>query len=154
MYFFRTILALLILTLNTFAQNEGAKWFTGGGAGIDFMTTPPSTFAVNTLTVQQHGAASISDAAGNLLFYSDGVTVWNRNHLVMANGTGIIGNHVAIQAALILKQPGNNSLFYLFSNLSQGPSIGGNYLHYSIVDMSLAAGNGSVVTKNVPPYFN
>lgn len=33
--------------------------------------------------------ASISDSAGNLLFYTNGEKVWNKNHEVMPNGEGL-----------------------------------------------------------------
>ncbi len=62
----------------------------------------------------------------------------------MPNGTGLLGTNAA-QSAIILKQPGNNANYYIFT--VQGG--GGSGLRYSIVDMSLAAGTGSVVNKNI-----
>ena len=95
------------------AQNETKKWYFGKGTGLDFMTSPPSTIAVSSMTTSG-GCASVADAAGNLLFYTNGGTIWNRLHNVMANGSGISGDIAAVQNCVILKQPGNSNLYYLF----------------------------------------
>jgi hypothetical protein len=125
------------------AQNEGAKWFFGEYAGLDFMTTPPTILTGSMVT--QEGCSSISDGAGNLLFYTDGSTVWDKNHNVMSNGTGLLGNFSTTQSGVIVKKPGSASLYYIFTQDASGNSP----LNYSIVDITLAAGNGSVTTKNV-----
>jgi hypothetical protein len=108
------------------------------------MTNPPTVITHNTLYTYE-GSASAAYGAGNLLFYTDGSTIWNKMQLVMANGTGILGNGSTVQAALIAKQPGNQNIYYVFSLDLQG---GPNGLRYSLVDMSLAAGMGSVTIKN------
>jgi gliding motility-associated-like protein len=105
------------------------------------MTNPPGvlTGSIN----QVEGCASIADAVGNLLFYTDGITVWNQTHSVMANGTGLFGNSSATQSALIIRKPGSTTIYYIFTeDAGNGPFC------YSIVDMSLAAGMGSVTVKN------
>ncbi len=95
------------------------------------------------------GCSSIADAAGNLLFYTDGATVYNSSHVTMANGTMLFGNNSACQACVIIKQPGSATLYYIFT--VQGVS-GPAGLNYSIVDMSLSAGQGSVTVKNATLY--
>lgn len=108
------------------------------------MISPPTILNVGVLNSFE-GCSSISDAAGNLLFYTNGVTVWNRFHVVMTNGTGLQGDPHATQSALILKQPGNANIYYIFTLDSYA---GANGLRYSIVDISLSGGNGSVIIKN------
>ncbi len=66
----------------------------------------------------------------------------------MGNGTGLLGYNLATQSALIVKQPGNTNIYYIFTV----PHQGFDGLHYSIVDMTLAAGMGSVTVKNVLLY--
>ena len=63
----------------------------------------------------EEGSSSISDASGNLLFYSDGTKVWNRNHIQMLNGFGLNGgvSTSSTQACLIIKQPGNTNIYYI-----------------------------------------
>jgi hypothetical protein len=65
-----------------FAQNEHQKWFFGRQAGLDFASGSP--VAINGSLIQtDEGTSSICDGAGNLLFYTDGQTVYNRNHNIM-----------------------------------------------------------------------
>lgn len=93
------------------------------------------------------GTSSIADANGNLLFYSDGINVWNKNHLIMPNGIGLLSNSSSTQAALIIRQPGSNSLYYLFTTDAFEGAFG---LHYNVVDMSLNSGLGDVSLLNGP----
>ncbi|MBX3165722.1 MAG: hypothetical protein KF900_14695, partial [Bacteroidetes bacterium] len=140
-YFF---IAFVFCAGFSLAQNENSKWYFGFGAALDFMTTPPTPLnnsAMNTL----EGCASIADAAGNLLFYTDGITVYNASHSQMVNGTGLNGNFSSAQSAIIVRQPGTSTIYYIFTMGSNG----GMGLCYSVVDMSLAAGMGSVTVKNV-----
>ena len=142
------LIALLVFTsLFSLSQNETKKWVYGTHAGLDFLTTSPSIFSTSINAPE--GCSSISDINGNLLFYSDGVTVWMQNHQVMANGTGLLGDLSATQSAMIVKQPGNSNIYYLFTVDRFGNSNG---LRYSIIDMSLAAGMGSVTIKNTLLY--
>lgn len=135
---------LMCFALSFMGQNEFAKWYFGKYTGLDFMTNPPSVINHSTLNTFE-GSASMADGAGNLLFYTDGITIWNKQQAVMANGTGLMGNSSTVQSALIVKQPGNSNIYYVFTLDLQG---GPNGLRYSLVDMNLAAGMGSVTTKN------
>jgi gliding motility-associated-like protein len=92
------------------------------------------------------GSSSIADANGNLLFYTDGLTVWNRNHLVMTNGTGLHGDQSSIQAALVIPWPLDPDKYIVFTTANNALPNG---MKYSIVDMSLSGGLGEVTTKNV-----
>ncbi len=130
-----------------YSQNETKKWYFGLQAGLDFSTNPPTVLTNGVTAPADEAYASIADTQGNLLFYTNGVTVWNKTHTVMANGSGLDGNTSATQGALIVKQPGNNNLYFVFT-LDAGALPNG--LKYSVVDMALASGNGSVTIKNVP----
>jgi PKD repeat protein len=141
-------LLLMVFVLNANAQNEFSKWYFGHNAGLDFSTSPP-TILTNGIVNAIDGVATISDHNGNLLFYTDGSGVANSMHAVMANGTGLFGGGGSTQTAIIVKQPGNNTLYYIFT---VAPTGGSNGACYSIVDMSLAAGLGSVTVKNAPMY--
>ncbi len=142
----KTRLSILLIScaLSMIGQNEYAKWYFGKFTGLDFMTNPPSVINHTTMNTFE-GSASVADGAGNLLFYTDGITIWNKQQLVMANGTGLLGSSTTVQSALIVKQPGNANIYYVFTMDLQG---GPNGLRYSLVDMNLAAGMGSVTIKN------
>lgn len=139
------VLLSVFVVLRGFSQGEANVWYFGMNAGLNFPFGPP-TALTNGMCNTSEGSASIADAAGNLLFYTDGITVWNKNHVVMANGAGLQGNSSSTQSGVIIKKPGSATNYYIFTTAAQAAAAG---LRYSEVDMSLAAGNGSVTTKNV-----
>jgi len=96
---------------------------------------------------QRETGSVMSDTNGNLLFYTNGDTIWNKNHLIMANGTALLNCQSATQGGLIIKKPGSNNLYYIFTN-DCGENNGVSGLHYSIVDMNLNSGLGAVIIKN------
>ncbi|NDK54675.1 YncE family protein [Pontibacter fetidus] len=131
-------------TIAAQAQGEQNNWYFGKSAGITFNSD--SAVAVgNGRLVTEEGSASISDKNGNLLFYTNGTTVWNRNHKVMPNGNGLMGGNSSTQSALIVPKPGSETIYYIFTTDIQAQSDG---LRYSILDMSKDEGNGDLVFKN------
>jgi gliding motility-associated-like protein len=134
---------LFLLSVFTFSQNETKKWYFGAGAGLDFNTNPP-TILNNGSLYNMYGCASISDTFGNLLFYTDGETVWNKSHSVMSNGAGLNAGLFASQSSIIIQQPGNSSIYYLFT---PGNEFG---VRYSTIDMSQDSGMGAVTVQNTP----
>jgi len=133
-----------LASLRSVAQLESSKWYFGYNAAMDFSSGTP--VAISGCAMDQfEGSASIADASGNLLFYTDGISVWDQNNNVMANGTGLMGDYSATQSALVIPYPGSDSLYYIFTVSSMGYGA-----YYSIVDMSLNGGLGDVTaTKNV-----
>lgn len=144
---FFVVLLPFITLINVHAQKEAWNWNFGTNAGVDFSTGSPVAILTNSISTVE-GVASISDSSGNLLFYTDGITVMDHNGIPMPNGTGLYGHASSTQSAIILKMPGSDSLYYLFTvdNKDNGAQHG---LNYSIVDMSLTAGFGDVTQKNV-----
>ncbi|MFL5730622.1 MAG: T9SS type A sorting domain-containing protein [Cytophagaceae bacterium] len=159
---------LSLLVLFTFfitaanAQNEANMWYFGTQAGINFNNIPPTKFSnglTNSGAENGEGVATMSDASGNILFYTDGVTVWNSTG-TMPGGTGLMGSKSAIESAVAVPQPGANpnKLYYIFTvpceegsgafttGGSKDPQDG---LRYSVVNMTTAAGNIPAGTKNV-----
>ncbi len=122
------------------SQNENVRWCFGSQAGLNFMNTPPTL--QNSMLSGPEGCSSIADAAGNLKMYSNGIDLYNGNNQQMAgmNSGPLIGGGNK-QGTLIVKQPGNNPFYYIFVSSYTG-------LRYSVVDISLAAGMGSVTIKN------
>lgn len=139
---------LILLTLNSLSQNEFKIWYFGNQAGLDFTTNPP-TVLTNTFVNCTEGVATVCDNSGSFLFYSDGTALMDATNTYMANGMGLGGGQSSTQSAIIVKQPGVNTNYYVFT-----VPIGGtnNVASYSIVDMSLAAGLGSVTVKNAFMY--
>ncbi len=143
-------LGMSFFTSHLFSQNEKNFWYFGNKAGIDFNTAPPAVVNNGMLSTQE-GCAAISDKiTGQLLFYTNGVSVLNSSHQVMSNGNGLFAGPSATQSSIIVPDPANNLLYYLFTVAdfagSNGATFGG--LAYSVVDMSLNSGLGNVTTKN------
>lgn len=148
------LLGFILATLQGSSQNEYSKWYFGHHAALDFMTSSPAVLN-NSGMIAYEGCSSMADAAGNLLFYTNGVTVWNKQHAVMANSTGTINGN-----PMIIKQPGNSNVYYIFKAVRSpvavilpvpAPVIP-NGLYYSVVDMSLASGMGSVTVNDALIY--
>lgn len=146
----RTLLTIFFLCTIFFpqqllSQGEGNNWYFGFNAGLNFETSPP-TVLTNSAIGTNEGCASISNPEGQLLFYTDGLTVYNANHLTMANGTGLLGGSSSSQSAIIVAAPGNPNLYYIFTVVEEG--FGG--LSYSVVDMQGDGGLGAVTAqKNI-----
>ncbi len=142
-------LLLFITSLYCHSQNQAANWYFGYGAALQF------DLGANTLTSLNNGAlstnegcASISDVFGDLLFYTDGSTVWNRNNNVMQNGSGLFGDSSSTQSAIIVPKPNDSDIYYVFTvdNALDGFNFG---LNYSVVNMTLNNGLGGVTNKNI-----
>lgn len=141
------VLCLFLSISSSYAQGEGNLWYFGGKLGLDFSTSKPTVIkdgAINTY----EGCATIADASGNLLFYTDGVYVWNAQHQVMPNGNGLGGHASATQSGVIVPKPKSQNLYYIFTiDASENALVGG--LKYSIVDMKQHEGKGDIVEKNI-----
>lgn len=133
------------------AQNLAKNWYFGANAGITFVDGSPEVLTDGQINTFE-GSATISRAStGEMLFYTDGVTVWNRLHNPMPNGTGLHGDKSTSQSALILPMPGNTFNYIIATPAPiTSSNINGRCfcLKYSIVDMRREDGYGDVAIKN------
>lgn len=127
---------------------RGANWYFGNNAALKFTPTGP-VFVTGSQMVTREGCSTLSDESGNLLFYTDGVTVWNKNNNIMANGTGLRGNFSSAQSSIVVPDPGNRNRYFIFTSAQQEATLSAKVYCYNIVDMSLQAGLGEVVVKNI-----
>lgn len=137
------LLATLGIHDKLLAQN-GSHWRFGQSAGVVF-SGGTATGVVGSAMQSVEGCATQSDAAGNLMFYTNGSTIWNRNNQVMLDGNGLLGEESASQSALIVPRPNLPNQYFVITL-----SASANTAAYSVVDMALDGGNGGVVlaTKN------
>ena len=96
--------------------------------------------------ITSEGCATLCNEYGNLLFYTDGIHVWNRNHQIMPNGNNLFGNQSSTQSGIIVPKPGSTSIYYIFTVVELAKPDG---VCYSIVDMDLDNGNGDITSKNI-----
>ncbi|SNR80655.1 gliding motility-associated C-terminal domain-containing protein [Maribacter sedimenticola] len=142
---FHLVVFFIITGFFVNAQKEAAIWYFGENAGLDFNTGAPVTLLDGALSTRE-GCATISDNNGSLLFYTDGITVWNRNHQAMPNGTGLLGDPSSTQSAIIVPHPGIPTQFYIFTADKIKEANG---INYSVVDISLDGGLGDIIQKNI-----
>src|SRR6185295_5716086 len=102
---FLFILLLYFALSKLYAQHEANNWYFGYYAGMNFSGGSPVAFTNGSL-ISDEGCSTISDNAGNLLFYTNGENVWDRNHQLMPNGAGLLGQTSVTQSCLIVKRPG------------------------------------------------
>jgi hypothetical protein len=136
----KKLIAIFILfPFVVFSQNQNFTF----GRNLKF--TPPAT--INTSAISHiEGTSCLSDASGQIMAYSDGINVYNRNDVIMGNGAGLTGSNSTTQSALIVEQPNNPNLLYIFTLGNSGLTP----LYYSVIDMNLNAGLGAVTAvKNV-----
>jgi len=139
----------ILFPLALFSQGEFNNWYFGGRAGITFnYGDPPVTLTdCSSAFYNQGTSVSVSDSLGNLLFYSDGIRVFNRNHFVMPNGHGVNPDYAGgNQMIFYVPSLQDASKYYLFT-------VGNDYtlanpnpdgLRYSIIDMQMDGGLGDI----------
>jgi gliding motility-associated-like protein len=113
-------LLLLLSATASFAQKEANNWFFGSHAGIKFNDDGSVSILPGSQMTTNEGCSTISDSDGNLLFYTDGRTVWDRNHIVMPNadynnGTGLMGDPSSTLSGIIVPKKDNPNIYYVFT---------------------------------------
>ncbi len=142
-------LVLLILCASSsclFAQLETAWWSVGNNVLVDFNSgTPIQYYSGNCYDYEN--TASISDNLGNLLYYSEGDTLWDGNNLIVPNGTNFTSNNngnglswSTTQGSLFIKKPNSANIYYLFSMGSGFKSK----LEYAVINQNTSA----ILSKN------
>lgn len=110
---YKLFIIVFFISFIGFSQNETNHWYSGKNAGIDFGNGEVAVLEDGSM-VTPAGCSSISDDEGNLMFYTNGQTVWNRNHQIMTNGDGLSGEIDGIQSAIIVPKPNDYSTYYIF----------------------------------------
>ncbi|MBK7426422.1 MAG: gliding motility-associated C-terminal domain-containing protein [Saprospiraceae bacterium] len=149
---FCKVICFIFISTISIAQKQNNQWRFGDGGGINFNILPPVN-AQDAAIITGEGSASIADrSTGELLFYTNGVSVWNSLNQLMPNGANLFGGSSQLlsstSAAVIIPDPGNTELYYIVTIDEQTSNNG---IRYSIVDMSLNNGLGDVVPgqKNI-----
>ncbi|MEZ0487092.1 gliding motility-associated C-terminal domain-containing protein [Fibrella aquatica] len=140
--------------------SPGSKWYFGNNAGLDFQGDSPTPLTDGKLTTIE-GSASITDTKGNILFYSDGITVYDKDGNPMrlfdpisgslTSGSAVLGgNERSTQSAIIVPKPVCRGCDYLYYVYTTAEINGSRQITYSVVDMRRNEGNGAVIQQNLP----
>jgi hypothetical protein len=167
----KKILLIIILFTNLAgkAQFGNDYWLAGAGnlfspngLGIyrNFIQNTEFFLDTNIQIPFNYTHAAINRNNGELLFYTNGKQVANKNHELMPNGDSLFNyssqwdlyftGSFTPQGALILPDPGDTNLFYLLhtSYHFNGLVFPPENLYFSKIDMRLNNGLGDVVDKN------
>ena len=134
------------------AGQEGAKWFFGGNAGLDFSNNPPTPITDGKVNTPE-GTSSIANSKGQLLFYSDGIKIYNKDNEEMTcfglNACEPLkGSPNSTQSVLIVPQPTCKGCEYLFNVFTTSDINGQKLLTVSVVDMRRNNGKGAIIEQN------
>jgi gliding motility-associated-like protein len=148
---------IAITTSFSFAQHPNHKvWIFGNNAGFNFHTQPPTPLTSGSEGWESF--ASQCDEQGNLLFYTNGESVKDKQHSIMPYGDSLKGNiwGSTSQGVQVIPHPVNVNQYIIFSlepeeSYSQFTVNTNGRLHYSVVDMTFNSGLGDVVPgqKNI-----
>jgi len=174
---------LLCITLNSFAifsqSKQDYQWFFGTdqntnltgiqGLSINFNNPPSIPFVSGNGLEFDQSNVSICNEDGDLLFYTNGCAISNRNHELMENSSGInsgsffdllwqgdcSNGYPGRQDIMVLQDPVSELGYYLIHKTidylpNEDPNLAIKHLKYSYVDMSKQAGLGEVTIKNTP----
>ncbi len=148
------IIFMCLMSFISNSQNETNNWIFGERAGLNFTAQQDPQVIYNSQLVAPRGCSSISDRNGNLLIYTNGDMIFNKNHNIMSNGIlvsldnvpgappPLVTNRDFDQNSIIVPIA-NSNIYYVFT-------LGPNGLYYSIVDINLQNGLGEVTIKNIP----
>lgn len=139
---------LILVSSFCFAQGINNNWYLNYQKGVTFNNgnSAPNILNDGQITASQT-LATVSDSSGDLLFYTDGKTVWNKNHSIMQNGILSTSNSENPERIIIVKDISNSNLYYIFSAISDyvSPNVNGAY-RYSTIDFSQNL-DGEVILK-------
>ncbi|MBA3647719.1 MAG: T9SS type A sorting domain-containing protein [Chitinophagales bacterium] len=152
-----TTLGFILIRGICLAQKEGNQWISFEGSGLDFNND--STIAVefpSDMPIWRCNA-SICDKDGKLMFYTNGLNIYNRDFQLMKNGKNLnLGNfsfwNPIHDGAVIIPFVGDSNKFYLFHTDLDNIEIGGTpdlttmNLYYDVIDMKLYGGKGGVIS--------
>ncbi len=145
------VIILFLSPFFSFSQGEFNKWYFGEKAALDFNSGIPTALLNSNMYRSSEATASVSDSTGNLLFYSDGYYVYNRNHSFMQNGY-IYGDNGENQPVFAIKKIDDDSVYYIFTLSKFYAGVIQIGLFFSVLDMRLDNGLGAIVPgmKNIP----
>lgn len=144
------LIVLLLSGTMASAQRSTWNWYFGSQAGLTFRSGTAEVLRDGAIRTSEGSASVSDDVQGDLLFYTNGRTVWNRLHEIMADGTDLAGDESTSQT-LIVPNPGNPFLYYIFNTAPiTSANIGARCfcLTMNVVDLRRENGYGQVIAKN------
>ena len=143
------ICLFIFCTTTLFAQKEANNWIFGFSNLLDFNTDPPTPDVLPFFDFFiERNSVSMSNGEGELIFYSDGFSVTDKNGDPMPNSFGLQSDpNSASHPVFAIPKPNTSEEYYLItSTLFQGN--GG--MSWSEINMTLNNNAGDVTSnKNI-----
>lgn len=149
----KLLYSILFCFLATFsiAQKEAAVWAVGAGLQFNFQS---GNIEFSTFPANYQANSTISDKEGNLVLYTDGRTVWNKNGEMVVNGNGLIpGNAYQNKLPVFVPYPKKDG-WYILIYEEDYSDIRDNTLYYAEIDANSNGGKGEVVRKKIKIHDN
>lgn len=124
-------------------QSTQGNWYFSSENALNFNTGAPkydTSIDLNNISFGEASAVQCN-AAGTMLFYTNGTNIYNNAHTIISAG---VGNNSSHGGALIVPLPGSTSQYYVFT---KDQAQGTNGFRYSIVNVT--GTTASMVTSNV-----
>ncbi|MFN8588335.1 MAG: LamG-like jellyroll fold domain-containing protein [Candidatus Eisenbacteria bacterium] len=122
-----------------------ANWVLPANAAFDWTSGTPVPVSGRSVSGAE-AASATSTAAGALRFYADGTRAMTSTNVVMPNGNGLLAGGSSHNGVLIVPRPGNSNQYFLFTVRMWEDGATANPMNYSVVDMTLNAGLGDIVS--------
>jgi len=133
------------------SQKQAELWYFGEKCGIDFRSGDAVAQTDQNVMTAFKASAIICDSLGNLLFFTNGNKVWDRNVTLMPNATGLAGDLGATQPAIIVPNPGNSAQYYIFTvdilKFTDSLTYTTKGLSCTIIDMNERGGLGDAISS-------
>ena len=122
------LILLLFFSAALLAQKQSNVWFFGQKAGISFHNGVGEALNNGQQIHTTEGCASICNKEGTLLFYTNGITIWNQQHEPINTSMPLMGDASATQSVLVLPKTNDETSFYIFTTNS---TINNTGLYYT-----------------------
>lgn len=128
---------IFIVDCSWYTPTPDAYWAVRDSKGLSFSTGVPVFDSGFPTGVTSNKLTSQGNASGSLLFYTNGLSVWNANHTLI--GSNISSETTSLGNTLIVPNPANSNQYYVFT--AGGDVNTTNYaaskgFEYSIVPIS------------------
>lgn len=146
---------LIFLPSVIFAQQEASVWPVGSGKQLNFQS---GNFEFSDFTGNPNAKATICDKNGNLILYTDGRTIWNRNNEIIANGVNLINDDASQNnLPIFVPFPKKEGWYLLFYEENYYTVSGGKYnnaLYFAEINAMANNGRGEVIRQKIKVHDN
>jgi len=144
------------ISFSASAQKEAAIWSLGNGKQLNFQN---GDFEYKDLELKRDLVSTICDKQGNLLLYSDGKTVWDKNNEVLINGDDLMENNRVLNPGsrpFFVPYPKKEGFYFLIYETvpKGGYNFKDKYVVYTEINANGQSGFGEVIQKNVKIHEN